>query len=117
MPRSTAACPDSSRLVRTSATSFRVCLLTGCSLLYLPRMGCSACGTEIAVSAKFCPECGQPQHAACAGCGSVLATGAKFCAECGTPTGTSPTVHPTAAVPLQAVASPVAERRVCSVLF
>src|SRR3954453_23861300 len=80
-------------------------------------MGCSACGTEIAASAKFCPECGLPQQSACPQCASPLAVGAKFCAECGTPTGVSAPAGVTGAIPAQLTASPVAERRVCSVLF
>ena len=80
-------------------------------------MACQGCGTEVAASAKFCPECGQVQQTACTGCGSPLAGNAKFCPECGNPTGVSasPTAPP--AVTAQPPAAPVAERRVCSVLF
>src|SRR4051794_14207759 len=77
-------------------------------------MACQACGTEVAASAKFCPECGQVQQPACAGCGSLLLGNAKFCPECGIPTGV---IASRTVVPAQPSAAPVAERRVCSVLF
>jgi predicted ATPase/class 3 adenylate cyclase len=80
-------------------------------------MVCQGCGTEVAASAKFCPECGQVQQAACAGCGSPLAASAKFCPECGSPTGVGPSRTGSSTVPTQASSAPIAERRVCSVLF
>ena len=53
-------------------------------------MACSNCGAQIAVGAKFCPECGSRQVAACSACGTPLIAGARFCAECGTPTSGTP---------------------------
>src|SRR4051812_23867290 len=79
-------------------------------------MACPGCGAEISATAKFCAECGLPQQAVCTTCSNPLAAGAKFCSECGTPAGAATaTVSPSSApyVP----AGPVAERRVCSVLF
>src|SRR4051812_47723805 len=80
-------------------------------------MACQACGTEVAASAKFCPECGQVQQVACTGCGSPLAGNAKFCPECGNATGVGPSRNASSTVPSQQSAAPIAERRVCSVLF
>ncbi len=85
---------------------------------------CTACGNAVAPGAKFCSECGAPQALACPACGSPHAPGAKFCAECGTPLVTighkaSPppraTGSPASSQP--ATSSPVAERRLVSVLF
>jgi len=50
----------------------------------------------------------------CTSCGTTLPANAKFCAECGTATATTTVA---AAVPMQTKGSPIAERRVCSVLF
>ncbi len=44
---------------------------------------CPSCHAPIAVSAKFCPECGfRIQELRCE-CGAVLGAGTKFCPECG----------------------------------
>lgn len=46
---------------------------------------CTACGTKISASAKFCPECGAKQEInRCPGCGNKIEAGMKFCPECGT---------------------------------
>ncbi|MFL6240965.1 MAG: AAA family ATPase [Actinomycetes bacterium] len=76
-------------------------------------MECPGCGAEVSSAAKFCAECGRPQQAVCSSCATPVAAGAKFCSECGTPVGSAPP----AAVTLDVTAAPVAERRVCSVLF
>ena len=70
---------------------------------------CAGCGHESAGSAKFCAECGHPLVLACPGCGAAHQAGARFCAECGSP------LQMASAAP--AVAAPVAERRLVSVLF
>ena len=45
---------------------------------------CVACGTEIELGAKFCPECGVKQEAKfCSECGQKLDANAKFCPNCG----------------------------------
>lgn len=46
---------------------------------------CPQCGSPLATSAKFCPECGAKISASrhCIECGSKLTPGAKFCPECG----------------------------------
>lgn len=48
-------------------------------------MKCPSCSTELADSAKFCPECGEKivRRTVCPDCGTEVAPGAKFCAECG----------------------------------
>jgi class 3 adenylate cyclase/tetratricopeptide (TPR) repeat protein len=81
-------------------------------------MQCSACGAELSPSTKFCLECGQPQHVTCPSCGAPLPTRAKFCGECGTAVdnGAATTPAPQSA-PRATTPGPVAERRVCSVLF
>jgi class 3 adenylate cyclase/tetratricopeptide (TPR) repeat protein len=68
---------------------------------------CSACGAENPAGAKFCGDCGAPLEAACPGCGAPVQQGKRFCHNCGNPL-------PDAAAP---ATTPVAERRVCSVLF
>ena len=81
-------------------------------------MHCPTCQSEVLPGQKFCPECGTRIEAACASCGAALSPSAKFCPECGTPaqapgrpTGT------VAAPPAVAAETPVAERRLVSVLF
>jgi membrane protease subunit (stomatin/prohibitin family) len=51
---------------------------------------CSNCQSQIAVGAKFCPECGTPTSKHCTNCNASLSPAAKFCAECGTPTAPPP---------------------------
>ena len=71
---------------------------------------CSACGTANAESMRFCTECGAALAQVCAGCGQPVQVGAKFCGNCGAAL---------AGVPARPSppAAPVAERRLCSVLF
>jgi class 3 adenylate cyclase/tetratricopeptide (TPR) repeat protein len=75
------------------------------------RVICPACGGVTPDDKRFCADCGAPLSAACSTCGAELIAGKKFCADCGSPVG-----GVAAAVPAQP-ALPVAERRVCSVLF
>ncbi len=75
-------------------------------------MRCPSCQSEIQAGQKFCPECGRRLDVGCAGCGAALPPSAKFCPECGTPTAGT-----TASPEEQPAATPVAERRVVSVLF
>lgn len=77
-------------------------------------MQCASCGADVAPTTKFCLECGAAQHATCASCGTVLPAHAKFCGECGLATSAPPAAAP---APAPHASSPVAERRVCSVLF
>jgi class 3 adenylate cyclase len=68
---------------------------------------------------RFCGDCGAAVGV-CLSCGEPLAPGKRFCRACGAPVaGTAATV-PTASAVAPAPGSgpePVAERRVCSVLF
>jgi class 3 adenylate cyclase len=69
---------------------------------------CANCSAELPAAAKFCLECGTPQRSSCPSCGTAVASGAKFCLECGTPLNGAPIPAPT---------TPVASRRITSVLF
>src|SRR4051812_23534362 len=84
-------------------------------------MACAGCGADVYPSAKFCPHCGRPQQSVCPACAAPLVTAdAAFCGECGTAVSAAApapgTVAPGPRAPQEA-AKPVAERRVCSVLF
>jgi class 3 adenylate cyclase len=80
---------------------------------------CSSCGTANEPGRKFCKECGTRLAVACPACGAANAPDAKFCGECGTVLGSSGAQAgaPAATVTPAAVAAPVAERRLVSVLF
>ena len=91
-------------------------------------MECSRCGAANPAGNKFCGECGTPLASGCPACGTVNPADKKFCGECGTPltaAAASPYSMPAGtAVPSTATSHahpsipiPVAERRVCSVLF
>ncbi|HEX7084030.1 MAG TPA: adenylate/guanylate cyclase domain-containing protein [Gaiellaceae bacterium] len=69
-------------------------------------MHCSACGVENPAGHRFCNACGGPLGAPCAACGAANPPGSRFCGSCGGPL----------AAGAQA-STPVAERRVVSVLF
>jgi class 3 adenylate cyclase len=79
---------------------------------------CRQCGAPVEAGDRFCGECGRPLGA-CPSCGEPVTPGKKFCHACGHPVnGAAPA--PAAAVPGVPAAgarAPVAERRVCSVLF
>jgi class 3 adenylate cyclase/tetratricopeptide (TPR) repeat protein len=79
------------------------------SLAVAAGVECSRCGGVNEAGRTFCGECGGPLAVACASCGSANTPGTKFCGECGSPLG--------AAEPAGRPATPVAERRVVSVLF
>jgi class 3 adenylate cyclase len=80
---------------------------------------CPSCGTTNEEGRKFCAECGTRLAVACSVCGTVNAAGAKFCGECGNALGATdlatPGTAPAAEMPTQT--SPVAERRLVSILF
>lgn len=44
---------------------------------------CIACGTEIPIDAKFCPQCGVDNSVIVCECGNKLEPGTKFCPHCG----------------------------------
>ena len=76
-------------------------------------MQCGQCGAPVAASDRFCGACGAPS-AGCPSCGEPVTPGDRFCRGCGS-------ALPGAAASPSAVTGqstePVAERRVCSVLF
>ncbi len=83
---------------------------------------CASCGSDNAIGARFCNECGSPMQAGCPACGAVNKPGAKFCNECGTAlvAGTRPVptgMAPPTALDLSAAVGRATERRVVSVLF
>ena len=88
---------------------------------------CAACGAPNPGGRKFCGECGAALAATCPACAAPAEIGQKFCGECGARLAaepasfTAPPPGPTAALTVatgaEGVATPVAERRVCSVLF
>src|SRR5690348_16390735 len=93
---------------------------------------CRQCGASVEAGHRFCGECGYPLEG-CPSCGEPITAGKKFCHSCGhalNPSAPAPAVasRPGAALhrsvqPAVAAAGagtaegPVAERRVCSVLF
>ena len=76
-------------------------------------MICPRCSAESPAGQKFCGECGAALAFACPSCGTANPPGQKFCGECGA----ALAVAAQPGVVASAVAGPVAERRVCSVLF
>src|SRR6202451_2863553 len=70
---------------------------------------CQQCGAAIEAGDRFCFGCGSPVGG-CPSCGERVTSGDRFCRFCGQPLGG-------AAAPAGAAGGPVAERRVCSVLF
>src|SRR4051794_32708201 len=75
-----------------------------------PRVECTSCGAQNEGGLRFCIECGTPLAQGCPSCGRPVAPHARFCGHCGAGLTTTATPEP-------AAAAPVAERRVCSVLF
>jgi len=73
-------------------------------------MRCPACGGETPDGKRFCKHCGGSLAAVCPACGAPLEADNRFCVDCGA--AISPAVSS-----LEAVEGPVAERRLCSVLF
>ena len=73
---------------------------------------CATCGTENAAGKKFCRRCGSAIARACPSCSAPLESDSAFCGECGAAIngGAAPAAVSQASAPL-------AERRVCSVLF
>ena len=79
---------------------------------------CSNCGTANDASRKFCAECGQRLASTCQVCGTVNQAGAKFCGECGNVVGDGTELAAGGVeLPAPGIETPVAERRLVSVLF
>ncbi|HYK95381.1 MAG TPA: adenylate/guanylate cyclase domain-containing protein [Candidatus Dormibacteraeota bacterium] len=101
-------------------------------------MNCPTCGTPNELGRKFCGECGTKLATVCPSCGTTNPAGTRFCGECGTnllgdagaatragsaplrptPAAFDPSAAPgmVAAGPA-ALAGPVAERRLVSIMF
>jgi len=80
---------------------------------------CAQCGASLGEGHRFCGNCGAPAGA-CPACGEPVIAGNRFCHACGHALAELAAASPVtaSAEPEAAVAGgPVAERRVCSVLF
>nr|WP_237447985.1 adenylate/guanylate cyclase domain-containing protein [Nocardioides flavescens] len=76
-------------------------------------MTCDSCGTSNPAGQRFCGECGTALARSCPTCGAAAPAGQRFCGECGHALAGAPATPPAPLGP----ATPVSERRVCSVLF
>ena len=74
---------------------------------------CTNCGTENPAGKKFCGDCGSALAAACSSCGSSNPPANRFCGDCGAALEVGESLLATPA----SVESPVAERRLVTVLF
>src|SRR4051794_434102 len=76
---------------------------------------CGQCGASSPEGKRFCGECGAALASGCPSCGAPIEPGKRFCGDCGT------ALIPAARTPMSAqepeAVAPVAERRVCSLLF
>jgi class 3 adenylate cyclase/tetratricopeptide (TPR) repeat protein len=80
-------------------------------------VGCGRCGATLAEGHRFCGQCGAPAGG-CPSCGEPVIAGYRFCHACGHELAGSASPSPGIVSPAAAAAAgPVAERRVCSVLF
>jgi class 3 adenylate cyclase/tetratricopeptide (TPR) repeat protein len=86
---------------------------------------CGRCGAFAEAGDRFCAQCGGPLGG-CPACGGPIGPGDRFCRSCGEPLpGSAAARRPAGPLVLAAPAvlggdgesEPVAERRVCSVLF
>ena len=86
---------------------------------------CAQCGAALGAGDRFCGDCGAPL-VACPACGESATAGKRFCRACGTALPGAPAAAQAAgSAPAASGAAPatptghepVAERRVCSVLF
>jgi class 3 adenylate cyclase/tetratricopeptide (TPR) repeat protein len=75
---------------------------------------CPSCGAQNPAGKRFCGDCGSALAVACSVCGAENPPGKRFCGDCGEPLGEGSTAEAPVGA---AVATPVAERRLVSVLF
>ncbi len=82
-------------------------------------MTCMSCGAENRPGRKFCIRCGLALAATCPACGAANEPDAGFCGDCGTALASAATSVGASGSPASAEPrpSPVAERRLVSVLF
>lgn len=69
---------------------------------------CSTCGSQNPPTSKFCGSCGTPVVVGCPMCHAPITPGQRFCIDCGAALAEHSASNQVA---------PLAERRVCSVLF
>jgi len=74
---------------------------------------CPACAAANPAAGKFCEDCGAPLVSVCPSCGAAVSAGKRFCGSCGAAVAGAAGADPAIASSV----APVAERRVCSVLF
>ena len=83
-------------------------------------MRCGQCGASLDEGDRFCGDCGANVRG-CPSCGEPLIPGKRFCRSCGLALPGAPAPAAARSSPAAAAAGeasgPVAERRVCSVLF
>lgn len=87
-------------------------------------MQCLACHGDTPSDKPFCANCGARIAPKCPSCGAELLEGKPFCANCGSsvggvvvPPNLNITTQEVVFSPLKVIMEPVAERRLCSVLF
>src|ERR1700734_3170602 len=79
---------------------------------------CPRCGASRGDDDRFCADCGAPLGR-CPSCGEPASQGHRFCPSCGHALAVAGPASPVTTLASSAggTAGPVAERRVCSVLF
>lgn len=80
-------------------------------------MRCQSCGTANDAGRRFCLECGARLAAGCPACGAENPPAAKFCGECGSQLPQAAASGSPPSVSSSAAPSPVAERRLVTILF
>ncbi|MFN2562123.1 MAG: zinc ribbon domain-containing protein [Jatrophihabitans sp.] len=73
---------------------------------------CPSCGLTDPSPGRFCRDCETPLSSTCPSCSAPVQTQQRFCGDCGTALGGAGR-----STGDQAQSLPLAERRVCSVLF
>src|SRR4051794_21673056 len=76
---------------------------------------CGQCGASSPEGKRFCGECGAALASGCPSCGAPVDPGKRFCGDCGT--SLVPAARTAMSAPEPEAVTPVAERRVCSLLF